>query len=421
MERTEIDSELSDMGERAKSAAMEISRAAVGQKNAALLELAELLHSEAMVIETANRQDLAKASHTGLSGAKLDRLRLSPQVLDDLVSGLRQIAAMPDPVGEIAEMRQLHNGLMVGRMRIPLGVVGIIYESRPNVTVEAAALTLKAGNTVLLRGGSEATHSNRALVGLFRRALASAGLPQDAVQLVHRQEREAISAMCRLEGLLDVIIPRGGEALIRKVSAEARMPVLKHDKGVVHLYVDESADLEMAVHITVNAKTQRPGVCNALETLLVHQKVSEAFLPRVGAALTEEGVRIFACEKSRPLLVNAEPASDADWEAEYLDLVLAVRVVTNMDQALSHIARYGSNHTEAIVTKDYQRAQRFLREVDASLVLVNASTRFNDGFQLGLGAEIGVSTSKLHAYGPMGVRELTTTKFIAMGDGQIRG
>lgn len=421
MERTEIDSELGDMGERAKSAATEISRATVGQKNAALLELAELLHSEAMAIEAANRQDLAKANHTGLSGAKLDRLRLSPQVLDDLVSGLRQIAAMPDPVGEITEMRQLHNGLMVGRMRIPLGVVGIIYESRPNVTVEAAALTLKAGNTVLLRGGSEATHSNRALVDLFRRALTSSGLPQDAVQLVHRQEREAISAMCRLEGLLDVIIPRGGEALIRKVSAEARMPVLKHDKGVVHLYVDEGADIEMAVHISVNAKTQRPGVCNALETLLVHQKVSEAFLPRVGAALTEKGVRIFACEKSQPLLADAEPASDADWEAEYLDLVLAVRVVANMDQALSHIARYGSNHTEAIVTKDYRRAQRFLREVDASLVLVNASTRFNDGFQLGLGAEIGVSTSKLHAYGPMGVRELTTTKFIAMGDGQIRG
>ena len=318
-------------------------------------------------------------------------------------------------------MRRLENGLLVGRMRVPLGVIGMIYESRPNVTIEAGALTLKAGNAVILRGGSEAFRSNTALADLLRRALREAGLPEDAVQLVPTTDREAVLELLKLDEWIDLMIPRGGEGLIRFVTEHARMPVLKHYKGVCHVYVDRDADLEMARRIVLNAKTQRPGVCNALETLLVDQAVAEAFLPRVARDLEAAGVELRGCPKTRAVLPEAQPAVEADWSAEYLDLIRAVRVVRDMEEALEHIARYGSNHTEAIVTQNHARAMRFLREVDASLVLVNASTRFNDGFQLGLGAEIGISTSKLHAYGPMGVRELTTTKFVALGDGQVRG
>ncbi|MER3459907.1 MAG: glutamate-5-semialdehyde dehydrogenase, partial [candidate division GAL15 bacterium] len=351
---------------------------------------------------------------------KLDRLRLDSRTRDDLVEGLRQVAAMPDPVGEIEALSVLPNGLRVGRMRVPLGVIGMVYEARPGATVEAAGLAVKSGNAILLRGGKEALRSNLALVGLFREALREADLPEDAVQLVPHTDRQAVVEMCRLAGYLDVLIPRGGEELIRFVQEHARMPVLAHARGVNHLYVDESADLDMAVQVAVNAKAQRPATCNALEKVLVHQAVAAAFLPPLQRAMREAGVELRGCPRTREHLPEVRPATEEDWHAEYLDLILAVKVVDSMQEALDHIARYGSNHTEAIVTRDHQRALRFLREVDASLVLVNASTRFNDGFQLGLGAEIGISTSKLHAYGPMGVRELTTTKFVALGDGHVR-
>jgi glutamate-5-semialdehyde dehydrogenase len=312
------------------------------------------------------------------------------------------------------------NGLEITRMRIPLGVIGIIYESRPNVTVDAAALCLKAGNAVLLRGGSEALHSNRALAAVIGRALAAAGLPPAAVQVVPTADRAAVNALLQQEEWIDLIIPRGGEELIRFVAANSKIPVLKHYKGVCHVYVDEGADLAMAEAVCFNAKVQRPGVCNAMETLLVHRAEAGRFLPAMGARFAEAGVELRGCPETCRILPGIVPAVDADWPAEYLDLILAVKVVSGMEAAIDHIAAYGSNHTEAIVTRDYERARRFVREVDSSVVLVNASTRFNDGGQLGLGAEIGISTSKLHAFGPMGLEELTTTKFIVLGSGQIR-
>ncbi|AEB12619.1 glutamate-5-semialdehyde dehydrogenase [Marinithermus hydrothermalis] len=413
--------EMRALAQRARAAAQGMSRAGTAAKNQALLRAAELLEQERAALLAANAQDLEAAQAAGTTGAKLERLRLTDRVLADLAAGLRQLAAQPDPVGEISEMRRLENGLLVGRMRVPLGVIGMIYESRPNVTIEAGALTLKAGNAVILRGGSEAFRSNTALAGLLRQALREAGLPEDAVQLVPTPDRAAVLELLKLDEWIDLMIPRGGEGLIRFVTEHARMPVLKHYKGVCHVYVDRDADLEMARRIVLNAKTQRPGVCNALETLLVDQAVAADFLPQVARDLEAAGVELRGCPETRAVLPEARPATEADWAAEYLDLILAVRVVRDMEAALEHIARYGSNHTEAIVTQNHARAMRFLREVDASLVLVNASTRFNDGFQLGLGAEIGISTSKLHAYGPMGVRELTTTKFVALGDGQVRG
>ncbi|WP_456410954.1 glutamate-5-semialdehyde dehydrogenase, partial [Oceanithermus sp.] len=356
----------------------------------------------------------------GLTGPKLGRLGLDGRTLADLKAGLRQVAAMPEVVGEISEMRTLANGLQVGRMRIPLGVIGFIYESRPGATVEAAGLSLKAGNAIILRGGKEALNSNRLLVELFQQALDEAGLPAAAVQLVPLTDRAAVLEMLKLDEYIDVIIPRGGEGLINLVAENARMPVLYHAKGVNHLYVDEAADLEMALEIAYNGKVQRPGVCNALEAVLVHEAVAADFLPRLEDTMTAARVELRAHQNALAYLKLAKPASADDWGREFLDLVLAVKVVANMDEATDHIARYGSNHTEVIVTEHYARALRFLREVDASLVLVNASPRFNDGFQLGLGAEIGISTSKLHAYGPMGVRELTTTKFVGLGEGQVR-
>jgi glutamate-5-semialdehyde dehydrogenase len=326
---------------------------------------------------------------------------------------------MPDPIGEIEGMTIRPNSLQVGRMRTPLGVVGFIYESRPNATVEASALTLKAGNAILLRGGKEAFRSNQVLVGLFRESLGEAGLPEDAVLLVPTTDRAAILEMCRLE-TLDLLIPRGGKELIELVRREARMPVLAHAEGVNHLYVDAEADLEMAVQIAVNGKTQRPSTCNALEKVLVHASAAERFLPRLEAAMTAARVELRGDERARAILPHIQPATEADWSTEYLDLILTLKVVDSLEEALEHIAHYGSHHTEAICTRHHAHALRFLREVDASLVLVNASPRFNDGFQLGLGAEIGISTSKLHAYGVMGVRELTTTKWVALGSGQIR-
>ena len=410
-----------ELARAARAAARNMQAASGAAKERALLRLAELLDERRDEVLEANAADLAAAEKAGLTGPKLGRLGLDERTLDDLKKGLAQVAAMPDPVGEISEMRTLPNGLQVGRMRIPLGVIGFIYESRPGATVEAAGLSLKAGNAIVLRGGKEALRSNTLLVRLFQEALRENGLPAEAVQLVPVTDRAAVLEMLQLDELIDLIIPRGGEGLIRLVAEHARMPVLYHAKGVNHLYVDEDADLDMALRIAHNGKVQRPGVCNALEALLVHRAVAADFLPRLEARMVESGVELRAHENALPYLKNAKPASADDWGREFLDLILAVKVVEGLDETLEHIARYGSHHTEVIVTEHYARARRFLREVDASLVLANASPRFNDGFQLGLGAEIGISTTKLHAYGPMGLRELTTTKFVAFGDGQVRG
>lgn len=409
-----------ELARAARQAARGMQAASGAAKERALLRLAGLLDERQDEILQANAADIAAAKEAGLTGPKLGRLGLDESSLTDLKQGLAQVAAMPDPVGEISEMRTLKNGLQVGRMRIPLGVIGFIYESRPGATVEAAGLSLKAGNAIILRGGKEALNSNKLLVELFQQALSEAGLPPAAVQLVPLTDRAAVMEMLQLDDYIDVIIPRGGEGLINLVAENARMPVLYHAKGVNHLYVDEATNLNMALEIAYNGKVQRPGVCNALEAILVHEHVAAEFLPMLEARLGEAGVELRAHENALPYLQNARPATADDWGREFLDLILAVKAVGDMDEALEHIARYGSNHTEVIVTEHYARSLRFLRQVDASLVLVNASPRFNDGFQLGLGAEIGISTSKLHAYGPMGVRELTTTKFVGLGEGQVR-
>lgn len=412
--------EILTMGKKARDAAHLMAKANSTQKREALEKMAAALERERRFIDAANGQDVANAEKKGLGKAKVDRLIISDKVLGEMVSGLREVALLPDPVGEVTRMWTRPNGLRVGKMRIPLGVIGIVYESRPNVTVDAAALCIKAGNAVILRGGSEAFYSNDCLAGILRESLKEAGLPEDAVQFVRTTDRQAVLDLLGLEEYVDVMIPRGGEDLIRFVTQNARMPVLKHYKGVCHVFVDAEADMEMAKKICLNAKVQRPGVCNAMETLLVHEKIAGDFLPGMAEAFRREGVELRGCEKTRALVPDCKPATEDDWYAEYLDLILAVRVVPDMDEAIRHITQYSSQHTEAIVTKDYERANRFIQEVQSSLVLVNASTRFNDGFQLGLGAEIGISTSRLHAFGPMGVEELTTTKFIAFGNGQLR-
>jgi glutamate-5-semialdehyde dehydrogenase len=411
---------MQETGKRARQASHLMATANSSRKRDALAMMAEVLRQEADGIQSANEQDILAARAKKLAKPKLDRLRLSDKVLDEMISGLHEVALLPDPVGEITRMWTRPNGLTVGRMRIPLGVVGIIYESRPNVTVDSAALCIKAGNAVMLRGGSESFHSNQCLASILRRSLAAVNLPADAVQLVETTDREAILEMLKLDDFIDVMIPRGGEELIRFVAEHARMPVLKHYKGVCHIYVDADADLDMAREICLNAKVQRPGVCNAMETLLVHQDAAGTFLPLMADAFRKTGVELRGCERTRSLLPDCLPATEKDWYAEYLDLILAIRIVDDLEEAIRHIGSYGSQHTEAIVTRDYERAHRFLREVQSSLVLVNASTRFNDGYQLGLGAEIGISTSRLHAFGPMGVEELTGTKFIALGTGQVR-
>jgi len=337
-----------------------------------------------------------------------------------MAAGLREVAALPDPLGDMSKMWTRPNGMQVGRVRVPIGVIGIIYESRPNVTADSAALCLKSGNACVLRGGSEAIHSNTAIATILSDAAEKAGVPGGAISFVARPDRELVPLLLKQDRYIDLIIPRGGEDLIRFVVAHSRIPVLKHYKGVCHVYVDAGADLAMAEEISFNSKVQRPGVCNAMETLLVHRSEAERFLPAMARRFTEAGVELRGCPESQRIVPGIVPATDADWPAEFLDLILAVKVVADMDEAVGHIAAFGSNHTEAIVTRDYERARRFVREVDSSVVLVNASTRFNDGGQLGLGAEIGISTSKLHAYGPMGVEELTTTKFVVYGSGQIR-
>ncbi len=415
-----LDATIEEMARRARAAAGEMARCPTEKKDAALLRTADILEERSGAIRAENARDVEAARQMGLTPASIDRLTVTEATIAGMAGGLREVAAMADPVGAITRTWRRPNGLEVSRMRIPLGVVGIIYESRPNVTVDAAGLCFKAGNAVILRGGSEALRSNQALAACIAEALADAGLPEGAVGVVPVRDREAVTILLQQEPYIDLIIPRGGEGLIRFVAENSRIPVLKHYKGVCHVYVDSGADLEMAVEIAVNAKVQRPGVCNAMETLLVHEAVADDYLPMVGEALAAAGVEIRGCPETCRRLSAAIPATEADWPEEFLDLILAVRVVPDMESAIDHISRYGSAHTEAIVTRDYRRSRRFLREVDASVVLVNASTRFNDGGQLGLGAEIGISTSKLHAFGPMGVEELTTTKFVVRGDGQVR-
>ena len=411
---------ITSMAKAARRAARGMAALSTEVKNRALVKMADQLLAQAATIQTENAKDLAAGRDKGLSAAMLDRLQLTDKVIQAMVTGLREVAALPDPVGEITEMNRRPNGLMVGRMRIPLGVIGMIYESRPNVTVDAAALCLKAGNAVILRGGSEAIHSNLALARVLQGVLEGEGVPAAAVQVIPTTDREAITTMLTLEEDIDLIIPRGGEGLIRFVAEHSRIPVLKHYKGVCHIFVDDSADLTMASDIVYNSKVQRPGVCNSLETLLVHRAIAESALPVIGKRLSEAGVELRGCPETQAILTYAKPATDEDWPAEYLDLILAVRVVPDLDAALDHIAQYSSLHTESIITSNYSNAQRFIREVESSSVMVNASTRFSDGGQFGLGAEIGISTTKLHAYGPMGLKELTTKKFIVYGDGQVR-
>ncbi len=418
--KLDFKTEVRKMARRAQEASRSLARLSTAEKNKALLAMAESLEKNRERLIKENQKDLAEGERARLSSSLMDRLRLTPSVIGGMAEGLREVARLPDPVGEVVRMWKRPNGLTVGRMRIPLGVIGIIYESRPNVTADASGLCFKSGNSVILRGGSEAFHSNQAIGQILRKVLADAGLPQEAIQIFPHTEREAIREMLQLEGDIDLIIPRGGEDLIRFVTRHSKIPVIKHYKGVCHIFVDETADLEMADRVCLNAKVQRPGVCNAMETLLVHEKVASRFLPKVARDLQKEGVELRGCSRTREILPHIKEAREEDWSREYLDLILSVKVVKGIEEAVEHIAKYGSSHTEAIMTSDYRNAQRFLRDVNSSCVLVNASTRFNDGFELGLGAEIGISTSKLHAFGPMGLEELTTTKFIVYGEGQIR-
>jgi len=415
-----VDETIRDMALAAKQAAKVVSVLSTDKKNQALERVAQKLLEETDTIKGENERDLAHARETGLSDAMVDRLTVTDGVIASMANSLRDVIALPDPVGGVTGMWLRPNGLQVGRVRIPLGVIGMIYEARPNATIDAAGLCLKAGNAVILRGGSEALHSNAILARIIQQALGETGIPEGAAQVVPVTDRAAVKALLLQEDCMDLIIPRGGEGLIRFVVENSKIPVLKHYKGVCHVYVDQTTDLKMAEEISYNAKVQRPGVCNAMETLLVHEASAEAFLPKMASRFKAAGVELRGCPRTCELVPEAKQATEADWPEEYLDLILAVKVVSSMEEAVEHIANYGSAHTEAIVTSDYNQARRFLKEVDASVVLVNASTRFNDGGELGLGAEIGISTSKLHAYGPMALEELTTTKFIVFGDGQIR-
>jgi glutamate-5-semialdehyde dehydrogenase len=408
------------LGRQAKAAARRLAVLSSEDKNQALQLMADQLEAQSPFLLDENQNDLNAAKKAGITGAVLDRIALTSSRVQSMAKGLREIAALPDPVREILKMSRRPNGLQVGKMRIPLGVIGIIYEARPNVTADAAALCLKSGNAVILRGGSEAHHSNQAIGKVLQAACAETTVPQHAIQVVQSTDRALVHEMLQLESYIDLIIPRGGEELIRAVVANSKVPVIKHYKGVCHVYVDVDAELEMAERICLNAKIQRPSVCNAMETLLVHEAIASEFLPPLIAKYRDAGVEIRGCDRTCALVPGIKKANEEDWTTEYLDLILAVRVVKDIDEAIAHIEQYGSEHTESIITTDYQRSREFIERVNSSAVMVNASTRFNDGGELGLGAEIGISTSKIHAFGPMGLEELTTTKFIVFGDGQIR-
>lgn len=419
----DLKNQILQIADDAKQACPVLAGLPSGRKNQALEQMARALEKRSKSILKENKKDREKAEKSGHPQAFLDRLTLTEKTLTEMAQGLREVAQLPDPVGEVTGMWLRPNGLQVGRRRIPLGVIGFIYESRPNVTVDAAGLCLKSGNAVILKGGSEALRSNLILTRILQDVLGSEEIPEGAIQAIPTTDREATAELLKLEEYIDLVIPRGGEGLIRMVTAQARMPVLKHYKGVCHIFVDKEAQIPMAYRICLNAKVQRPGVCNAMETLLVHKDIAQSFLPGMIKRFRQAGVEIRGCPETLKVVGRGQglrAAREEDWYEEYLDLILAVRVVKGQEEAMAHINRYGSRHTEAIITQDYDRAHEFLKSVDSSVVLVNASTRFNDGNQLGLGAEIGISTSKLHAFGPMGLNELTTTKFIVFGQGQVR-
>jgi len=413
-------SNLVEMGKKAKGAAVVLATLSTPVKNKALLASADAIMAAKDDILAKNKEDVDAALANGIKGAFIDRLTLTDARVADMADGLRQVAKLDDPVGEVLSMKKLDNGLVVGQKRVPMGVIGIIFEARPNVTADAFGLCLKAGSAVILRGGKEAFKTNHAVVNAIRSALAAEGLPEDCVQMVPDTSRETANEMMRLNGYLDVLIPRGGAGLINSVVQNSTVPVIQTGVGNCHVYVDESADFEKAAKIVINAKTQRPGVCNACESLLVHEKIAEAFLPEIGKALQDRKVEIRGDEMTQKLVDGSVPATEEDWGTEYADYILSTRVVKDIDEAIEHIRKYSTGHSEAIVTENYTNAQRFLNEVDAAAVYVNASTRFTDGGQFGFGAEIGISTQKLHARGPMGLKELTTTKYIIYGDGQIR-
>jgi glutamate-5-semialdehyde dehydrogenase len=405
---------------KAKAASRVLATVSTEIKNNALFKMAAGLEREAAKLIAENRKDLIEAEKKGLSKAMIDRLTLDAERIKAMADGLREVAALPDPVGEVVKMWRRPNGMEVGRMRVPIGLIGIIYESRPNVTADSAALCLKSGNGVILRGGSEAVHSNTAIVEILTRAGIEAGIPDGSVSFIENPDRACVMEMLKTNQFIDLIIPRGGEGLIKMVSENSTIPVIKHDKGVCHIYVDSNADLAMASDICFNAKVQRPGTCNAMETMLVHQDLSRTFLPSVLKRFAAANVEVRGCARTQESMPGVKAATDQDWDTEYNDLILNVKVVDSMEEAMDHIAAHGSQHSEAIVTNDYQRSRRFVREVDASAVFVNASTRLNDGYEFGLGAEIGISTTRIHARGPMGLEELTSTKFIVLGNGQIR-
>lgn len=411
---------MTEVGQQARAAATLVARSTTEVRNRALLATAEALDGARNELAEANARDLASARESGLDAAMLDRLELTPARIDAMIEGLRQVASLPDPIGAITDMTYRPSGIQVGKMRVPLGVIGIIYESRPNVTVEAASLCLKSGNATILRGGSESLHSNQAIALCLARGLAEVGLPESAVQVVKTTDRAAVGELITMPDYVDVIVPRGGKGLIERISRDARVPVIKHLDGVCHVYIDSHADPEKALSVSVNAKTHRYGTCNTMETLLVDREIAADMLPLLGPAFIEKGVELRGCEQTREILTNIKAATEADWQEEYLAPVLAVRVVDGLDGAIAHINRYSSQHTDSIITENYTRARRFITEVDSSSVMVNASTRFADGFEYGLGAEIGISTDKIHARGPVGLEGLTSQKYVVFGDGHIR-
>ena len=412
--------QMQELGQNARAASRVMAAADTGMKNAALLAAMAAIDGTRAVLIEANARDLAAGREKGLESAMLDRLELTEARIDKMIEGLRQVAALADPIGEITDMRYMPSGIQVGKMRVPLGVIGIIYESRPNVTVEAASLCLKSGNATILRGGSEAFHSNQAIADCIRVGLESAGLPAAAVQVVGTTDRAAVGEMITMPEYVDVIVPRGGKSLIERISRDARVPVIKHLDGICHVYIDDGADATKAVNIALNAKTNRYGVCNAMETLLVAESMAGAILPQLEQVYSEYDVELRGCDKTRAILPGALEATEEDWRTEYLGPILSIRVVGGIDEAIEHINTYGSQHTDTIVTEDYARGRRFLREVDSSSVMINASPRFADGFEYGLGAEIGISTDKIHARGPVGLEGLTSQKYIVLGDGHLR-
>lgn len=416
----DTESYMQHVGRAARAASREMAAAESGAKNTALLAMAAALDEARDALEAANQEDLERGREQGLDAALLDRLELTPERIDAMIEGVRQVAALADPIGAITDLAYRPSGIQVGRMRVPLGVIGIIYESRPNVTIEAASLCLKSGNAAILRGGSESIASNQAIARCIRQGLAAAGLPEAAVQVVETTDRAAVGQLITMPEFVDVIVPRGGQSLIERIARDATVPVIKHLDGICHVYIDDRADLDKALTVAVNAKTQRLGTCNTMETLLIAAEVSGEILPRLVEAYAEHGVELRGCDRSREKVPALKVATEEDWRTEYLAPILAIRIVDGLDEAIQHINTYSSQHTDSIITEDYSRARRFLREVDSSSVMVNASTRFADGFEYGLGAEIGISTDKLHARGPVGLEGLTSQKYVVLGDGHIR-